>query len=200
MTTIAFRLGADEHDLLAPAGNGQLSNELRSLLVTHLLIGRKQITDVTFHGGYRAERSGVGSTWRVVDKGGSILLSDVGRDEAIVRCEWIAQVAAGAIPTACASRSVTFRLSDGERVALARLAAANRTTVSAALRSFVVTALARRKQRLVEVSFGHGYRAYSGRNGWSVGAGDNAIARNLSREDAFQRADWLAQASSASAA
>lgn len=197
MTAVAFRLTANEHDALMHAQkNGfPVSTTLRSLLVTHLLRRLERLTSVTFRGGYRAERSGSGPTWQVVHKGHAVLLRGLDRDEAIVRCEWIAEAAVVAIQAARASRRVGFRLSFDEYAGLMDLAKANKTTVSAALRSFVVTRLMRREQRLVEVSFINGYRAYLDRSGWSVGTADKVIARNLSREDALQRADWLSQAS-----
>jgi len=197
---ISFRLSLKEHSALKREGrcSTTLSRTLRSMLVTHLLVGRERITSATFQGGFRATRSGATRTWRVVDDHDKILLGGLDRDSALLRCEWIAQAAIEATRKPRATRTAAFRLSSEEHAALADLAAVNRTTVSAALRSFLVTSLIRRTHRLLAVSFTNCH-AYSEPDGWCVAVGPDMVAAWLSREDALQRADWLSEARHAAA-
>ena len=212
--TIAFRLSVDENDLLdrRKAEDGiEVSLTLRSLLITHLLIGHERIVSATFIGGYKAAISDKADTdenedasngepkpdrWSITDDEGEQLHKNIDRDEAIIRCEWIAQVAAGTASTTKASKTKAFRLSLDEHTALTRFKEINDTTFSAALRHFLTTQLVKKEERLLEVCFKNDYRAYPAGDGkgWCIADGQTRIACELTRENALRRADELSQA------
>lgn len=202
--TIAFRLSTEESELLdRRAKEGyEVSSDLRSLLITHQLIGQERIISVTFIGGFRASKNRTNEKWNIVDKDGEILHRDLDRDDAIIRCEWIAAESAEPTPTTRASETKAFRLSLEEHKALTRFKEINVTSFSAALRSFLTTQLVKGQQRLLEVGFRNDYRAYPNRDGsWCVGTGTNGtmIKCQLSREEAIRSADLLSQAAHAAA-
>ena len=173
--TIAFRLSTEESDLLdrrAKEGH-EVSESLRSLLITHLLIGQERITSVTFIGGFRASKNRTNDKWTIVDKDNEVLHRDLDRDDAIIRCEWIAAESAEPTPTTRASETKAFRLSLEEHNALTRFKEINVTSFSAALRSFLTTQLVKGHERLMWVGFFNDYRAYPSRNGWCVGTGES---------------------------
>jgi len=207
--TIAFRLSVDENDLLdqrKKEDGVDVSLTLRSLLITHLLIGHERLVSATFIGGYKAASNDKADTWSITDKDGEQLHKNIDRDEAIIRCEWVAQVAAGTASTTRASKTKAFRLSLDEHTALTRFKEINDTTFSAALRHFLTTQLVKKEERLLEVCFKNGYRAYPAGNdpagddpagngkGWCIADGETRIACELTRENALRRADELSQA------
>lgn len=197
--TIAFRLSSDENDLLDRRKNDlgiEVSLTLRSLLITHLLIGHERIVSATFIGGYKAAASDKTDKWFIADKEGEQLHKNIDRDEALIRCEWIAQVAAGTASTTKASRTKAFRLSLDEHTALTKFKETNDTTFSAALRHFLTTQLVKKEERLLEVCFKNDYRAYPAPDGkgWCVAVGETRIHCELSREDALKNADMLSRA------
>jgi len=200
--TIAFRLSSDENDLLdrrKKEDGIEVSLTLRSLLITHLLIGHERIVSATFIGGYKATNNDESDKWSIADKDGEVLHKSLERDEALIRCEWIAQVAAGTASTTKASKTKAFRLSLDEHTALTKFKEINDTTFSAALRHFLTTQLVKKEERLLEVGFEHGYRIYPADdgNGWCIAKGDTRIDCKLTRGDAMRDADRLSQAESA---
>ena len=86
--TIAFRLSSDENNLLdrrKKEDGIEVSLTLRSLLITHLLIGHDRIVSATFIGGYKATYNDKSDTWSIADKDGEVLHKSLDRDEALIR-------------------------------------------------------------------------------------------------------------------
>ena len=224
---VAFRLSSRDETLLDGDGTEDRSARLRRLLVTHLLLANPAVTSVTFYGGYRAyHKTGddVG-TWTVANKRDKEL-TKVGREKAILRAEWWAQVATGTVPkrvpagTRTASvarppsvkppkdrrlgRTKAFRLSDDEREAMEKLAELNETNLSVVLRSFLTTQFERHHHRLRGAALRKALPRLPRRQGVVHRAAAQRAAR-LSCEikqlkEVFERIDWLSQTRTTSAA
>jgi hypothetical protein len=242
---IAFRLSKADDNLLK-AKQKEMKDEkghkasrslvVRSMLVTHMLIGNDGISAVKFIGNYRAYQED--GEWRVVNKDDETLhayrarqtengwtvvdrqvdedspVPHMGRnvnamtreeamamkrDVAIMRAEWLAQVATGNVgpddPDGDLKRETkALRLPRDQRVALERLKALNNTTMSVVLRSFLTTHLVDRRNRLLEISFGKSsLRAYPNPSGWCIDDGDKRVACDLTLQDVFERVEWMLQ-------
>ena len=225
-TMVAFRLSSRDETLLDGDGTEDRSARLRRLLVTHLLLANPAVTSVTFYGGYRAyHKTGddVG-TWTVANKRDKEL-TKVGREKAILRAEWWAQVATGTVPKRVPARdkdgkrrkaavvkppkdrrlgrTKAFRLSDDEREAMEKLAELNETNLSVVLRSFLTTQFERHHHRLQELRFGKRYRAYPDAKGWCIEelpSGQRVSCEIKQLKEVFERIDWLSQTRTTSAA
>jgi hypothetical protein len=247
---IAFRLSA-EHDELLSKDAGTPSEALRSLLVTHHLLGNEHIDSVLFLGGYRASkkkgfwivsnRSGKElcayrsmenptpdvKGWAVVDRDGKVAAAGFGspvdaakgaRDVAFMRAEWLAQIGTGNVepedhdqpkdeskPKESKRKkngerkgeTKAFRLPPDERAALQRLATQNGTTLSAVLRSLLITQLVQHKKRLREIAIG-GHRLYPGTDGgWAIYSGSSFIDNEPTLPEAFKRVKWMLKSKAA---
>lgn len=226
-TMVAFRLSSRDEKLLDGDGSEDRSARLRHLLVTHLLLANPSVTSVTFYGGYRAfHKTGdkPQDTWTVVNKRGKELVK-AGRETAILRAEWWAQVATGTVPKRIPTRdkdgkrrkvalvkppkdrrlgrTKAFRLSDDEREAMEKLAQLNDTNLSVVLRSFLTTQFERHHHRLQELRFGKNYRAYPSLSGWCIEetpSGQRVSCEIKQLKEVFERIEWLVQTRATSAA